>query len=154
MKKKVYVLTLSERFPFYHPKAGEATGFKDKLLKEKHHTVRGNAEFWEGRARKINDHLAVLSIRVWVGKPYAKGSTQRELACLDHLNCQRVTLGTLDGKPFAHVETGTRKGKDIPVGRIARNDGLSRNDFIDWFRLMTIPKDFHGVILHLTDTRY
>lgn len=55
----------------------------------KRHTIRANYEFWAKRFEKIAAGEAVLSIREWVGKPYGKGSTQREIALHPRKDYQR-----------------------------------------------------------------
>ena len=86
-----YYLTLSNVFPKGHRRYGTPTFFKNMVLaatirkkgeifKPKIHTIRANYDFWAKRFEKIAAGEACLSIRKWVGKPYAKGSTQREIA--------------------------------------------------------------------------
>ena len=71
MKKKTYVLMISENFPKYHQKAGEPTFFARKIEEgKKIHTIRQNYELWNKRAEKINKGEAILSIRKWSGKAY------------------------------------------------------------------------------------
>lgn len=163
MKKKVtYFLMLSAVFPKGHPSEGEPTGFKDKLLKEKIHTFRGNADLWEKRAKKINAGEAELSIRQWSGKPYEKGSHQIEIARITKLGTQRATLSyrrySKDGVslPYlAEVEGGRYHDKVIEMDKLAANDGLSLDNFRHWFACRERKaKDFHGVLLHFTDFRY
>ena len=105
---KVYVLMLSKEFPKEHPKAGEQTGFKEKLelaLKAqeqaeecatcggdcktcycppvsgmmKVHTIRTNLERWSDIMQKVQEGKAVISVRQWKGRPYEKGNVQVEL---------------------------------------------------------------------------
>lgn len=178
MKKKVkiYVLLLSSRFPAYHPKAGQPTGFEDAFrrgrqrgrCREQHecigcgecvgrikkHTIRGNADFWEHRAQTVNKGEAIISLRQWSGKPYA--SPQIEIGQLTTLHVQRVTLGiSADDRqePFAYVDSnGTTKA--VTVSRLAANDTLEPTDFVSWFQLHRRKEPYHGVILHFTDMRY
>ena len=163
MKKKVtYFLMLSAVFPKGHPSEGEPTCFKDKLLKEKIHTFRGNADLWEKRARKINAGEAELSIRQWSGKPYEKGSHQIEIARITKLGTQRATVTYRPYKtngvylPYcAEVEGGRYHDKVIEMEKLAANDGLSLDNFRYWFASRErTAKAFHGVLLHFTDFRY
>ena len=75
---KTYVITISERFPKTHKRAGELTMFPTSINNgTKIHTIRSNYDFWEKRIKEIQKGNAYLSIRVWEGKPY--NSKQKEL---------------------------------------------------------------------------
>ena len=168
-------------FPSTHPRAGEPTNFNSALdfaircakIPErqkgmcmgecvagylKRHTIRANYEFWRKRFEKIAAGEAVLSIRQWVGKPYAKGSTQREIMRLtkdDGIGIQKPdfcrkegTAKFVDGilRPFAD-------GKRIDrTERLANNDGLSFDDWCDWFKDYDLSKPM--AIIHFTKFRY
>lgn len=152
---KTYYLTLSQVFPSTHARAGEPTGFEASFrnaqmcakcrerstgmcMQEcvigylKRHTIRANYEFWAKRFEKIAAGEAVLSIRQWVGKPYGKGSTQREIARLtreDGIGLQEMTVaGTCIGYHPTFVD-----GVSVPSKTLAANDGLSESDWCNWF---------------------
>lgn len=155
MSKKLitYYLTLSQVFPSTHCRAGEPTGFKDSLRKTKLHTIRANYDFWARRFEKIERGEAVLSIREWVGKPYGKGSTQREICRLtreDGIGLQRLDFanGTLS---TAWIDWGKRR-LSCPMELLARNDGLSLNDWREWFMGYDLSKPM--AIIHFTKYRY
>lgn len=177
MKKvKTYVLTLSARFPAYHPKAGQPTGFDDAFRRGrqrdrcrqqhecigcgecvgliKNHTIRGNAVLWEYRAEKVNNGEAIISVRQWTGKPY--NSPQIEIGRLTSLHVQRITLGVSDGshqEPYAYVDSKDTT-KTVSVSRLAENDALELTDFVRWFQLHRRKEPYHGAILHFTNKRY
>ena len=70
-KMITYVLMLSTQFPSYHIRAGQPTNFIDSIQnKTKIHTIRTNYELWKKRFKKIDQGLAVLSVRYWKGIPY------------------------------------------------------------------------------------
>lgn len=157
MKKKTYVLMLSREFPKTHPRAGEPTDFKTYKGKgTKKHTIRGNAELWEHRAEEINAGRAILSVRQWSGKPYEPGSHQIEIARHTRLGTQRVKISF--SVPFDKFISVYQDDGDIhhPLFfEVAQNDGLSPDDFIDWFNTTKKKKlVFKGIILHFTDMRY
>ena len=154
------VITFSRNFQKSHPKAGEQTYFVDRIWKwyydefggdvrdllwyneqydnlfgvdemknihnfnPKFHTIRSGARF------NIGDWF---SPRIWTGKPYA--SKQLEIAPLiqvkrvfsirvlvqDYGKLGLQTTISINGKPFFDIET------------LARNDGLSVDDFLKWF---------------------
>uniref|UniRef100_UPI0040284861 hypothetical protein n=1 Tax=Bacteroides xylanisolvens TaxID=371601 RepID=UPI0040284861 len=138
MKKeqtKVYVLMLSKEFPKEHPKAGEQTGFKEKLelaLKAqeqaeecatcgdcktcycpsasgimKVHTIRTNMERWSGIMQKVQEGKAVISVRQWKGRPYEKGNVQVELFRLD--KDDGVGLQTLSVMEYTDADDGIER---------------------------------------------
>ena len=88
---KTYYLTLSQTFPAKHPRKGEPTWFKEKVMDAicvahgidrrpkgiiyglhgyKLHTIRANYELWKKRFEEIERGEACLSVRQWSGKPY------------------------------------------------------------------------------------
>lgn len=171
-----YYLTLSQVFPSTHARAGEPTGFEASFrnaqmcakcrerstgmcMQEcvvgylKRHTIRANYEFWAKRFEKIAAGEAVLSIRQWVGKPYGKGSTQREIARLtreDGIGLQRLDFphGTLS---TAWIDWGKRR-LSCPLEGLANNDGLSLADWREWFISYDLSKPM--AIIHFTKYRY
>lgn len=156
---KTYVITLSQVFPATHFKAGEPTGFKDAFLEGqkllfygKRHTIRANYELWEKRFKEIDEGKACLAIRQWSGKPYR--SKQVELARLTKENgigiqklCfledrggnRSLILFTIDGN--AHMRRF-----------LAKNDGLSLEDWEEWFKNYDLSKPF--AVIHFTSFRY
>lgn len=148
---KTYYLTLSQVFPSTHPRAGEPTYFSESLRRSKIHTIRANYEFWHKRFEKISSGEAVLSIREWVGKPYGKGSSMRELALLTHedgIGIQKLEFKEIR-KDFI---AATIDGKPWPREIIAFNDGLSLQDWKEWFKGYDQGKPM--AIIHFTDNRY
>lgn len=160
-----YYLTLSQVFPSTHSRAGEHTDFEaafhsgQPLPKErtfckfkKLHTIRANYDFWAKRFEKIAAGEAVLSIRQWVGKPYGKGSTQREIARLtreDGIGLQQLRFTVdMDCQRVAIIN-----GITLPSLRVlANNDGLSLEDWNDWFSGYDCSKPM--AIIHFTNYRY
>jgi hypothetical protein len=144
-RKKTFVIMVSERFPRYHPRAGEPTGFivqdedgQDKLNPDKLHTIRENAKLWEKRAKKINAGEARLSVRKWTGKPYR--SKQKEILSLDKIGTEVINVKS------------DRKEDLLILGKyFASGDGLSEADFNSWF---DFKLDEVYVIIHFTDFRY
>lgn len=157
---KTYVLTLSEAFPKTHSKSGQPTHFKEKFTLgqrltscdmpslTKIHTIRANYPLWEKRIKKVQEGNAVLSICQWTGKPYR--SKQVELATLtaeDGVGIQRLRfLGTnLNG---GYIHHGAFPSCKI----LANNDGLSLEDWENWFRGYDLSKPM--AIIHFTKFRY
>lgn len=96
-----------------------------------------------------------LSIRQWSGKPY--NSPQVEIA-------QRHNpIGVQPIELYYHADNDTitakidgREWLDADCYTLAKNDGLSIQDFKEWFfgKEPTEDKVFIGGIIHFTDFRY
>ena len=124
MKKKTYVLMVSEKFPLHHPRAGEPTLFEKKILSgEKHQTIRRNWNAWTKREKEINEGRAILSIRKWTGIPYR--SKHKEIAQFKSIHVVRQGFPSMDSVPDFYIPT---------LKKIASLDGLSFQDFKDWVR--------------------
>jgi len=136
--------------------------------KNKIHTIRGNYALWSQRAEKINRGEAVLSLRQWTGSPYNRkrdGSRQQEFLRLEKISVQEVTFGSypflmgMVSKDFDGAEV--HGNKDFPHNLIkhdvlAKNDGLSRKDYNDWFGIGYHDNKGvkHLAIIHFTDFKY
>lgn len=133
--KKTYVLMLAKNFPARHPKAGIPTGFREKFLSgNKLHTIRANFPLWMKRIGEIQEGKAVLSIRQWEGRPYL--SRQVIIGCLtaeSGIGIQKLTfMKDRDGcisYNFFDIDH-----KFPRLSSLARNDGLSVEDWKEWFR--------------------
>ena len=156
---KTYVLTVSLTFPKTHKKAGEQTFFKEKLINGlaqlqgedcKIHTIRSNYDLWSKRIAEIQSGNANLSIRYWSGKPY--NSKQVEICQLDKNSGIGVQILFFDeckiNKPLIADSSKTF----ILPSLIAKNDGLSLEDFKEWFRKYDLNKPM--AIIHFTPFRY
>lgn len=158
---KTYYLTLSQVFPVTHFKAGEPTGFKEKVeaaIKQlegewwKLHTIRANCALWAKRFEKIATGEACLSIRMWTGKPYR--SKQVEIVRLtreDGIGLQKLSFdkdrdGCISYK-FFNID-----GRFADIQDVAKNDGLSFNDWREWFKGCDLSQPL--AIIHFTAFRY
>lgn len=148
MKNKIstYVITVSQTFPAYHPKSGKPTLFVPRISAlSKLHTIRGSYALWEKRFKKIDEGKATLSVRIWTGKPY--NSPQEEVYNFDSRH--GIGLEKLENPDnFAFATIGD---KQIDWETIANYDGLSFEDFCDWFKIRT-PEPM--AIIHFTNFRY
>lgn len=145
---KTYVLMLSKVFPAYHSKAGEPTAFLRKLQSgEKIHTIRDNYTLWRARVEEVQQGKAVLSIRQWEGKPYRSKQTEiLRLTKIDGVGIQAIFISPTDdwvisGSPYH------------PYQNIAKNDGLSPEDFMEWFTKGGYSGGIMALI-HFTRFRY
>ncbi len=147
------VIMFSRHFPKYHPKAGQPTNFVAKfwanprikilnesieLLKDEYldwkkeyktqlpkgHTIRAGHRFKKGD---------MFSPRVWTGKPYR---TKQIIISPD-----TEVLKTWDfeitkyGVVIINDNTAGTEPKNR-IEKIAANDGLSREDFENWFSVL------------------
>lgn len=161
---KTYVITVSRNFPSTHNKKGEPTHFVEKIFNElkldywkseeflnpfvrdhKIHTIRANYTLWEKRIKEVQEGKAILSLRYWSGKPY--NSKQIEFAKLDKdsgCGIQRIEFIN----QYGIVEFNTI----IDIDHLAENDGLSLDDYNEWFRKYDLSKPM--AIIHFTKFRY
>lgn len=167
---------ISTKYPAYHPKAGQDTYFDIKLKNglsghneallsyydkdcnktkmfitgRKIHTIRANYTLWSERIKKVQDGKAVLSIRIWRGQPYK--SKQREIVRITKDNHPAVEF-VMFGKETAEVSErlSALKSYAVSLEELANNDGLTIEDFKDWFKNKSI---FIGAIIHFTPFRY
>jgi hypothetical protein len=160
---KTYVIMISERFPQTHKRAGEQTNFKDKIdsidcdlpfppFDPKIHTIRANYELWKKRFDQIDAGKAVLSVRVWKGKPY--NSKQKEIFRFDKthsIGIQKIKSWDFE-KGFAFYIGKNRNVLPVNIGELAKNDGLSLDDFDNWFAGYDLNKPM--AIIHFTEFRY
>lgn len=155
------VMTFSRFFPAYHPRKGEPTffiekmmaGFADKgngwvMLDEfilydwyeyynaipKWHTIRA------GKRWKVGD---MFSPRIWSGKPYASKqvtfSEPIEIKKIWDIEFDACGVHSIGG--FYDYNSGDELGS---CQKLARNDGLSEEDFLLWF---PTGKEFSGQII-------
>lgn len=65
------VVTLSKKFFPQHPRKGEETLFREKVLSgSKRHTCRSNYEYWKEKIDRLKNVGGVLSVRQWSANPY------------------------------------------------------------------------------------
>ncbi len=148
---KTYVLIVSEKFPKTHKRAGEPTNFPLSIKHyDKIHTIRGNFDLWKKRFDQIEAGNAVLSIRVWSGKPYR--SEQQEIFRFDKTRGIGIEKLTFKNGLFNFMlVNGEYCFPEIECD-VAKNDGLSYDDFEDWFKGADFSKPM--AIIHFTKYRY
>ena len=175
---KTYVLTVSRTFPATHKKKGENTEFLEKInctllcpgdcndckvdfeTYKKIHTIRSNYELWDKRMKEVQEGNAIISLRYWSGKPY--NSKQVEFAQLDYdsgCGVQELSfywggkdISCIIEKPFIVPQHASEIPPVISIDMIAKNDGLSLDDFKEWFKKYDLSKPM--AIIHFTNFRY
>lgn len=156
-KIKRYRLGVSRYFPATHPRKGEPTGFVDFILAgDKIHTIRGNYELWSKRMTEVQAGRAVIELFYWSGKPYHK----------DENGIGQVVFATLDkdsGCGIQMLEFTSLGFRSRPIingymednfyfSPLAKNDGLSLQDFEDWFKGHDLYEPMP--IIHFSPFRY
>jgi hypothetical protein len=157
------VIIFSQVFPKYHPKAGQPTGFIEKIfnliykentemffdnklpiwldpriIETKHHTIR------TGNRWKVGDKF---SPRVWSEKPY----NSKQIIIAPDLEVKKVYDIMIYPNNEIHingVHFATFGSENCQL--IAKNDGLEMNDFVNWFSKLP----FKGQIICWSDTSY
>lgn len=160
---KKYVIILSQKFPVTHPRKGEPTGFKEKVLvainskndpfrhvsEYKIHTIRPDYQKWERRFQEVFSGKACLSLRCWTGRPYH--SKQEEIAVLTKADGIGVETLVLPNRSTAWVGYPNRR-LSVDISYLAHADGLSLEDWCAWFRRCDLSKPL--AIIHFTPLRY
>lgn len=160
------VITFSTKFPSHHPRKGEPTYFVEKIQESivllgkleitdeqlkigkaitkdivwaKGHTIRAGARWNKGDK---------FSPRIWSGKPYAS----KQIAIAPDIEIKEIWSIIIDDLGFIYIDGNLPELKDYDsyLTKLAKNDGLEPQDFIDWFT--TSPsfkkdKSFLGQIL-------
>jgi hypothetical protein len=156
---KTFVLTVSRVFPKTHKQAGNPTRFIEKILNKepenwtKIHTIRANYDLWKNRIDQVNEGKAILSLRYWTGSPYnyqRDGSKQGVFLTLGKGECgiQKIIINEI----FRFKIDDSPVYPSYDLGFVAQNDGLSYDDFIEWFR--EYDKIEPMAVIHFTGFRY
>lgn len=165
-------LILSSKFQKSHPRAGEHTQFREKILSgldrddelvatcfqkppKKLHTIRAGFKEWEEKIAKVNRGEAILRVVTWSGVPYR--SPWVDVAVLtkdDGIGVQPLIFPEHFMLPVVCGESYPNPTwyKDIQCVELAKNDGLEFADFKAWFKGYDLSKPM--AIIHFTKFRY
>ncbi len=165
-KVKTYNIMLSRVFPTTHPKAGQETGFKPKVVAalngmpcylKKLHTIRANYELWKQRFDEVSRGEAIIKLRQWIGRPYrSKTVLIKTLTADDGIGIQRLNFGWRGDRQVPVIEGWYMDGYYGSKKELAKNDGLSLDDWQDWFKAHE-QDTVHSkslAIIHFTPFRY
>jgi hypothetical protein len=122
---------------------------------KKLHTILANYELWEKRIKEVQDGKAVLIICCWEkpGGRFIKGNKQVKFCRLDKdsgIGVQALAFtidNSADNRPILFDSC-----KIIDWNELAKNDGLSIEDFKDWFSKYDLLEPL--AIIHFTSFRY
>ena len=153
------VITFSRYFPSYHPRKGEETFFVEKFwegigesyfdqykearlgnFEPKYHTIRA------GNRWKVGDKF---SPRVWSGKPRRSKqiiiAPDIEIKKIWDFEMDECGIFSIDSKYLLYDFLSSEMDPEI---KLAKNDGLSQDDFFHWFMPnFNKPKAFKGQII-------
>lgn len=164
-------------FPKTHPRAGQPTYFVDNITRgllgesetvdiehdffdffefsedapsiPKIHTVRSNYAHWQKRIEEVQNGTAVLSLRVWSGRPYMSQQVRvKDFTASDGIGVQLIQR--VSNNDFLVNMIGNRVR--IGVSELATFDGLSVEDLFDWFKDWKMYEV--KAIIHFTEFRY
>jgi hypothetical protein len=121
---------------------------------EKIHTIRSNYQLWKKRFEKINRGEAVLELYYWEkpGGCYVEGNKQIvfcQLSKNDGIGIQELYFYQNN---IMFPRTEEHKVVAINLLEHAKNDGLSLDDFKEWFKNYNLSVPM--AIIHLTNFRY
>lgn len=174
-KIKRYRIGISKQYPTTHTKQGISTYFSEKIqlarCKQngvlnpvmyaddmtfiadlKFHTIRKNYQLWEHRIKEVQAGMAVLELFYWEGKPYRS---------------KQIVFSTLDKSSGCGIQQILFINKDInqiaisnasfgflyrKIQDVATNDGLSVEDFKEWFKKYDLSKPM--ACIQFTNFRY
>lgn len=155
-KVKTYNVMLSKVFPVTHPKAGEETDFKPKVMcafdntpcyLKKLHTIRANYDLWKKRIDEVVAGEAELCLRQWSGKPYrSKTVVIKRLRSDDGVGIQKLYFPQYECYGIINNEVV------VSIRELANNDGISIDDLEAWFKDFDKSKPL--AIIHFTNFRY
>lgn len=150
---KTYVITVSRTFPATHRMAGEPTGFETAIFEgTKIHTIRANYEYWKKRIEAVQNGEAIISIRVWSGKPYASPQVElKRFSKEDGVGIQKLMFHSNGLWTRSSIDNGDQIEK-VSIKKLSENDGLEFVDFLNWFEKYDISQPL--AIIHFTSFRY
>jgi len=172
-KLKTYVIFVSRTYPAYHSKKGQPTNFVEKIscgcqcpgecdicdfkLGKKITTFRGNYPLWKKRIDEVLAGNAVIVLKYHTLGRYVKGNQQIEFARLDMDSGVGIEEVLFDNAKiyYAYLKTDHKKKKKyMPIRLIAKNDGLTYDDFSVWFEKGDYDLKKSFACIHFTSFRY
>ena len=163
---KTYNIMLSKHFPATHPQKGQPTFFRDKVLaavfkdstqRQKLHTIRENYPLWLERIKQVEAGEAEICLRQWTGAPYRSKTVEiMRLGWQDGVGIQKLNFGWHNGEQIPVIEGWYMYGENGSKAELAKNDGLSLEDWQEWFKghEKDTVYDKPLAIIHFTNFRY
>lgn len=166
------VVTLSKKFFPQHPRKGEETLFREKVLSgSKRHTCRSNYEYWKEKIGRLKEVGGVLSLRQWSANPYRSPQEVIKDIPAELVGVQKLILHRKKDV-IEHYEENSRKpiaittnyeytavvdGYNTPLEILAVNDGLTPEEYKAWFAPVFDKEKadtLEFAIIHFTKEKY
>lgn len=157
------VVVILSKDIFARGKKASAPSFFERKVKNgsKRHTVRANFDYWKQKIERLKEQGGTLSLRQWSGKPYRSSQeTILEIPAsmveVQRLSLVRLQTETKKGTFYSFLAKidGTR----YPLETIARNDGLTEEEFTEWFNPFFDEVEYATplafAVIHFTTFRY
>lgn len=165
---KTYNIMLSKVFPATHSRKGEPTYFSQKVQAGQHptafpnevpklHTIRENYNLWRDRIAQVLAGEAEICLRQWTGAPYRSKTVEiMRLGWQDGVGIQKLNFGWANDKQIPVIEGWYMYGEHGSKAELAKNDGLSLEDWQEWFKghEKDTVYDKPLAIIHFTNFRY
>jgi len=165
---KTYNIMLSKVFPATHSRKGEPTYFSQKVQAgqrptafpnevPKLHTIRENYNLWRDRIAQVQAGEAEICLRQWTGAPYRSKTVEiMRLGWQDGVGIQKLNFGWRGDKQVPVIEGWYMDGECGSKKELAKNDGLSLEDWQEWFKghEKDTVYDKPLAIIHFTNFRY
>jgi hypothetical protein len=129
---------------------------RNQIITPKIHTIRANYPFWEKRIKQVQSGEAILKVCYWrdLRGQYLKGNELIEICQLDAssgIGVQEVFM-YIDEVAWVWPEKTGKKHKCVSWEILCKNDGLSLEDFKEWFKHYDLYKPM--AVIHFTKFRY
>lgn len=126
------VVLLSKVFFDGHTHAGQPTNFAQSVkCGNKTHTVRSNYPYWKKKIAALREQGGSLCIRQWEDKPYRSKQEAILEVPATIVDVQKVVITQSSINSLLPVNVD---GREVPISEIAKNDGLSSTDFVEFFK--------------------
>ena len=138
----------------YETRDCEACGHEATKFHKKLHTIRANYDLWAKRFEQVKRGEACISVREWTGKPYRSPQVEITRLTQEHgIGLQK--LDAIKASEAGYVDyklLSFKKHKRVTYEELAPNDGLTLEDFREWFKDCDPAKPM--AIIHFTKFRY
>ena len=120
--------------------------------KPKLHVILSNYPLWEKRMKEVKERSAVIDLFYWQGKPATICSKQVVFATLDKDSGVGIQTLFFDECDINKALIADSLKTFVLPSQIAKNDGLSLEDFKAWFKGYDLSEPM--AIIHFTKFRY
>lgn len=148
IRKKTILLNVPFCFPTWHSRFGEETGFAKKIKGDnptKIHAIKRNTEFWQEACRKFA--TGRYRLKVVHMKDIYEWKKHYPIIYSHQLHIQQASF-------IKENNTMLVDGKDVRIEIIARNEGYSLSDFMEFMEHLLLTGQSMFCIVHFTPFCY